>query len=112
NAVRKGQIKILPPSPEKQAFMATGPGCRVPDIVVTDLASKKPVRLYELLGRPILIIFYNPQSSTGANTLQFAKRVHDKYPAKVNILGLAMTNKLSAALKQHKDLELPFPVAD
>jgi peroxiredoxin len=113
DAVRKGQILIQKSQDMTRPLIQVAtPGKRVPDVVIPDLINKNSMRLYELLGRPILIIFYNPHTQTGHQTLEFAKALSDKYKDQVHILGLAKTSKVAEAVQKHKDMGLTFPLLD
>lgn len=112
-AVRKGEIKVdAQPVAPKPLIPVVKPGAQAPDFLVTDLATKKAVRLHDFLGRPILILFYNPHTETGQRTLEFAKKVNGQYKTEVQILGMAVTHKVAQAVAQQKEMGLPFPVLD
>ena len=66
------------------------PGQRVPDAVVTDLIARQSVRLHSLLGRPVLLIFYNPSSPTSPQVLGFAQKLSEKYQPGLTVVGLAV----------------------
>ena len=87
-------------------------GQRVPDFVVSSLTDKEPARLDRYLGRPVLVVFYNPQTTTGVQVLRFAKNLAEAQRDRVAILAMAVTNAPEVARKQHADLRLPFPVLD
>ena len=74
------------------------PGLTVPD----------SVRLKRLLGRPILLVFYNPTSRTAEELLKFAQSVQDADKSQVTVVGLAVTDDGEGALKQYTDLKLNF----
>lgn len=99
--------KLFPKRPERQLAEV---GQRVPNFLVTDLAKRKPFQLYRNLGKPLLLVFYNPKTPNGKRVLNFAKRVHEKYKSRVTVMGLSMTEDREALLAQHKELELPFRI--
>jgi hypothetical protein len=111
-AVRQGEIIVKPHVAAKPPATVAAPGSRVSDFVVVDQTCQHPVRLYELLGRPVLLIFYNPTTEMGGRVMEFARKVGTDYQNRLNILALTTSGKTAAAVKQHKDLELAFPVAD
>ncbi len=91
---------------------AIEPGQRVPDFVVSSLTERESARLDRLLGRPILVVFYNPQTPMGKEVMLFAKRLAEAPGSRVAILAMAVTADAEAARKQHHDLRLPFPILD
>jgi hypothetical protein len=112
-AARRGETipegdaeQAAPPSP------AVGVGQRVPDAVVTDLIGRQSLRLHSLVGRPVLLAFYNPDSPTGAQVLQFAQTLCEKYRPSLTVVGLAVSDDGDLVRKQHAELRLSFPVLD
>jgi peroxiredoxin len=91
---------------------AVGIGQRVPDFVVTDLTGKDSARLSRMLGRPVLVFFYNPATDTGGEVLRFAQGLHQKHGDHLGIMAMAVTNDPDLARKQHAALNLPFAVLD
>ncbi len=87
-------------------------GERVPDFLCTDLTSKGSVRLYRQLGRPILIVFYNPAGETGKQVLDFCLAMSDRYQVHLSILPMAVTDDPGLACRQHAERKLPFPILD
>lgn len=87
-------------------------GERVPDFVVTSLTDKQPMHLQKLLGRPTLVVFYNPATFVGRDVIVYAKELCDRQAGKVHILAMAVTPDPETARKQHDELRLPFPVHD
>src|SRR5581483_10408807 len=79
---------------------------------VSSLTDKEPARLDRYLGRPVLVVFYNPQTSTGVQVLRFAKAQAEAQRDRIAILAMAVTRDAEAARKQHADLHLPFPILD
>jgi peroxiredoxin len=107
----------LPADPARtdQAPVATAVpvGQRAPDFVVTDLINKdSSVRLYRSLGRPILVVFYNPATETGIRVLEFAKSLNERKKNGVSILAMAVTAEPERARRQHAELKLPFTILD
>lgn len=85
-------------------------GRRVPDFVVSGLTGSESDRLYRHLGRPVLVIFCNPQTPTSKEALLFAKRLAEA--RQLDVLALAVTGDAETAKKQHRALALPFPLLD
>jgi peroxiredoxin len=81
-----------------------------PDFVVTDFTNRDSARLRRLLGRPIVMVFYNPTSRSTPEILRFAQSLADDHPGGVTVLGLAMTTEADPILKQRAELKLTFPI--
>jgi peroxiredoxin len=95
-----------PPSPRVAV------GRRVPDFVATDLVSGQTQRLQRLLGKPLVVFFYNPATDIGKKTLDLARTLAERYPKEITLLPLAVTNDVELVQKQHKEMKLPFPILD
>lgn len=110
---KNGNAAVEPmPDENPQPAATVGVGQRVPDFVVEELGGKQSVRLARLLGRPVLVFFYNPATDTGKEVLQFAKGLVQKHGDKINVMAMAATNDVAFARKQHADLQLPFTILD
>jgi peroxiredoxin len=81
-----------------------------PDFVVTDFTNHDSARLRRFLGRPIVMVFYQPGSKTASETLRFAQDLREHNPNGLTVLGLAMTDDAAAVLKQRAELKLTFPL--
>jgi hypothetical protein len=114
DSARKGEL-LLADYTTEEPVTPFGPlriGQKAPDTLVSDLVSRKNVRLSRLLGRPTLIVYYNPQTKLGSEILTFAKGVAEKLEGKVSIMAMAVTTDADIALKQYSAMQLPFPVFD
>jgi peroxiredoxin len=87
-------------------------GQPAPDFVATDLtgAGAATARLRNWLGRPVLLVFYNPNSQTSEELLGFAKDVYSRFNGKVAVVGLAVTDDSKLVQKQLADFGLGFPI--
>jgi hypothetical protein len=92
------------------AAPSADPGRSAPDFVTRDLVSGQTVRLQRLLGRPLLLVFYQPSSRHSEPVLRFAQSVHDAAGSGPRVLGLCMVEDAPAALRQASDLGLSFPI--
>jgi peroxiredoxin len=87
-------------------------GQRVPDFVVSSLTERETTRFQRLLGKPILVVFYNPANKSGREIVAFAKKLADTHGKNLSIMAMAVTNDAELARKQHTELKLPFPILD
>lgn len=113
-SARKGELLLAEYAADEPAA-PLGPlriGERVPDTVLTDLSTRKTVRLTRMLGRPALVVYYNPATKTGGEVIAFAKEVAEKFGDQVSILAMAATTDADAAVRQKAELRLPFAVHD
>ncbi len=112
-AARRGEAPVTT-GPEEivQAVRRVGVGERMPDFVLASLTEKQPLHLQKVLGRPILVVFYNPTTVMGRDVLMYAKGLCEKQAGKVQVLGLALAADPEAVAKQHAELRLPFPILD
>jgi peroxiredoxin len=83
-------------------------GRRAPDFVAADLLRPESYHLHRLLGRPILLVFFNPASPTAGDVLRFA---NEKHRAGATVLGMSVSDDVEAVKKQHAELQLNFPIA-
>jgi peroxiredoxin len=112
-SARRGDapVEILPDDPPA-IVRRVSLGERVPDFVVASYTEKQPVRFQAKLGRPTLIVFYNPATAMGREVMLYAKALHEKQAGKIHVMVLAVTSDAETARKQHEELRLPFPVMD
>jgi hypothetical protein len=83
---------------------------RAPDFIVVNLLTGELTQLRQWLGRPILMVFYHPNSQTVESVLHFAQAVQEKYGRQVFVLGFAVSEDVDAIRKQASDLHLPLPI--
>jgi hypothetical protein len=81
-----------------------------PDFVSQDLVSKETCRLRRWLGKPILLVFYQPNALTTDNVLGFAQAVQDGFKGQVTVLGMACTDDPAAAVRLRHEKRLNFPL--
>jgi peroxiredoxin len=107
-AAKRGEAPPDPVSddPDKTPARACV-GQRAPDFVATDLLRQESVHLHRLLGRPILLVFFNPSSPTATPVLRFA---NTRRRAGVTVLGMSLGDDVEAVKKQHASLQLTFPI--
>ncbi len=113
-AARRGEVapEPAPDADPGPVITRAVPGQRVPDFAVTDLVNHQTVQLYRQLGRPVVLVFYNPSSEMGKTVLGFGKGLSEKYDKRAAVLALAMSDDDEQVRKQHEEMRLPFPVLD
>ncbi len=111
-SARKGELLLVDYATE-EPVTPIGPlrvGQKAPDCVLNDLISQQTVRLNRLLGRPVLVLYYNPHTTTGVEVLGFAKNLTEKMGDRVTVAALAVTNDTEFAQRQHAEMKLPFSI--
>jgi peroxiredoxin len=110
-AARRGESAFVPDEANETPAAATV-GRPAPDFVATDLtnAEASTVRLRNWLGRPVLLVFYNPASQTTEDLFQFARGVQSRFNGGVTVLGLSVSDDVKVVRKQWAELNPGFPV--
>jgi hypothetical protein len=110
-AARRGEAP--PPGLTEPAVGAIAtPGNAAPDFVAPDLMTKESSRLRRWLGRPVLMVFYNPTSDAAIELLRFSQAINDNPHTPVSVLTLAITDDLETARRQHGGLRMTVPLLD
>jgi peroxiredoxin len=111
DAARRGETVITPPPEEKDATPAVARiGSAAPDFLAPELGGKESVRPRKWLGKPALLVFYNPNSQTAEEVLRFAQATADRFRESVTVVGMAMTDDADKVRKQKDDWHLGFAV--
>ena len=104
------------PDPQAGTVPAQAPhafvGQRLTDFVCTDLLTHKTQRLQPVLGKPVVVMFYNPATENAGRVLRFGQSLSDRYPQGITIFAMAVTDDPALASKQHKEMKLPFSILD
>ncbi len=103
---------VVGDEPPPRPVAPIGLGQRVPDFVASELTGRQSVRLARLLGRPVLIFFYNPATDNGREVVLFAKGLAQRHGDKLSVLAMAVTNDVNLVRKQHSEMQLPFAIFD
>jgi len=109
DAARQGHIApALPPADASSAILV--PGKKAPDVPTLNLATRETKRLSELTDRPVLLLYYQPDSvRTAEPLLRFAEALHNDMGTVARILPVAVgTNE--AACRQRDEFKLTVPI--
>jgi peroxiredoxin len=109
-AAKRGELPPAPPPEESASAAVATLGSPAPDFLATDFTRKEGARLRAWLGKPVLLVFYNPTSFQAAELLGFAQRQADAHNGAVAVLGLAVTDDAETVLRQRTELRLTFPL--
>jgi peroxiredoxin len=83
---------------------------RAPDFIATNLLTKETMQLRRWLGRPILMVFYHPDSATVEPVLRLAQAMQDKYGRLMVVLAFAVSDDAERIKKQALELGLSVPI--
>ena len=86
-------------------------GGEAPDFLAPDLVANTTFHLRPALGKPTLLVFYNPASPSAAVVLAYAQQMSDSHKD-LSVLALSMSGDVDAARKQRADLKLTVPLLD
>jgi hypothetical protein len=109
-AARRGEALPAPPPDSSEQSGHAALGQRTPDFVVTNLLTRESVRLQKWLGRPIVMLFYIPDSRTAERALRYCQSLQDAHPDEVCVLAFAISDDVELVRKQHTQLGLSIPV--
>lgn len=113
-AAQRGEIPVALPKKSTSAYtpekvtQAT-PGKHAPDFVATDIRTSKLARLKDFAGKPILMVFYRPESRTLYQVMYFAWEVRRRFPD-VQVLALAMSDDSKQVQASAKKMRVAFPL--
>jgi peroxiredoxin len=110
-AGKRGEVPMEKPAEEAPPVSnVISLGKPAPDFLVGDLVTGNSVRLRRWLGRPILLVFYSPNSASADAVLHFAQKTLEGNSEQVVVLGLAVSDDTEKVLKQRASLRLTFPL--
>ena len=87
-------------------------GAPAPDFLAPDLVGAGSFHLRQVLGKPMLLIFYNPASPTASRVLGYAQQMNDSNSKDLTVLTLAVSGDAEAAEEQRADLKMTLPLLD
>jgi peroxiredoxin len=110
-AARRGDSppRALPEESEAPALVASI-GQRAPDFAATNLLTKETLHLQRWQGRPVLLVFFSPNSLSAEEVLRFGQTLQTTHGEKVAVLGLAISDDLERIRKQAKEFHLSYPI--
>jgi hypothetical protein len=113
DAGRRGEVASS--APAQPAASPSGPIAAdrpAPDFVTTDLATGETIRLSRWRGKPVLLVFYKPESARAADILRFAQGVHQRSGQPVHVAALPVGDRDGLALKQRSQMRLDVPTLE
>jgi len=111
-AARRGET----PAPAVELIALQAPiqvarlGQHAPDFVVSDFNHPEGARLRTWLGRPILMVFFNPSSPFANQVLRYGQQLQTMYGGDLNVLGMSVTDEPGPVLQLRDSLKLTMPL--
>ena len=81
-----------------------------PDFVASDVAGQGTSRLSKWKGKPIVLVFYHPDSVTAPELLRFAQDLQVRWGKFASVVGLCVSDDKAKALAQRDQLKLTIPL--
>jgi peroxiredoxin len=107
-SARRGETPAAVGDVIPAARMAVGQAA--PDFMTTNLLTKDSMRLRRFVGRPVVMVFYSPNSTKAEELLRFAQRIQNAYRDTVYVLGFALSDDSEHIRQQAKDYQLTMPI--
>ncbi|MHB1424257.1 MAG: peroxiredoxin family protein [Gemmataceae bacterium] len=111
--VEAAQRGETPPEPVRDIRpIPTGAaiGQRAPDFLASSFTGTGSAQLRRWIGRPVVLVFYHPSSSTSPTVLRYAQQLTAKYPQRVNVVGMSISDNADLVRRQQTELGLTFPL--
>jgi len=109
----KGKRGEVPPEAPSDDSMAAPSriivGRTAPDFLVNDVLAGGTARLRKYIGKPILLVFYNPESPNAEEVLRFAQKIFDDGNEEVTVIGMLVSDDTEMMLSQRTSMGLTFP---
>jgi peroxiredoxin len=109
-AAQRGET---PPEPVHDIRpIATGGavGQRAPDFSVTNFGDGGSAQLRRWMGKPVVLVFYHPSSPTSATVLRFAQQLQARYPQRIHVAGMSISDNTDLVRRQQAELGLSIPL--
>lgn len=109
-AARKGDTPIQGNESYVSENLIAAVGYPAPDFVTTQFTSKEAARPRMFLGKPTLMVFYNPSASTAEHILTYAQKLSDQMEGRLVVLPMSVSDNSELVLKQRNALNLRLPI--
>ncbi len=110
-AARRGEVPPTMASAEAaMPPLVAALGQRAPDFLATNLLTGVSARLRHWQGRPVVMVFYHPASSTATDLLRFAQDLQEAHRQEAGVVGLSVSDDAKQVRQQQMELGLTFPI--
>src|SRR5439155_23981901 len=97
---RRGEAPATYTPEESAAPSPVTVGQPAPDYRASALATGLPTRLQRCRGRPVLLVFYSPNSTTASETLRCAQSIRQRFGESAAVAALSVADDPAAATRQ------------
>jgi peroxiredoxin len=109
-AAQRGETPPEPVTGIRPILTGAAVGQRAPDFIATNFTGGGSAQLRHWMGKPVVLVFYHPASPTAPEVLRFAQQLLAKYPQRINVAGMSISDKADVVRKQHMELGLTYPL--
>jgi peroxiredoxin len=111
-AARRGETPAIAARTTAEPPNVVTVGQTAPDFVASELTARQTTsaRLRNWLGRPVLLVFYDPRSSTTAELMRFAKSLDSRFNGSLYVVGVSVSDDAEFVRRQQRELGFSFPV--
>ena len=111
-AAARGEVvtvaHVEEPAPAEAAPAAIGGPA--PDFSASEITASGISRLAKWKGKPVMLVFYHPDSVTAPELLRFAQDLQTRWGKYMSVVGLCVSDDREKALAQRDKLKLTFPL--
>ncbi len=109
-AGKRGEVPLLVPTETPVDISVATVGEPAPDFLAPEVGTRGTTTLKRWQGQPVLLVFFNPNSTTADPLLQFAERLARAFPKQITVLGMAMSDDSERVREKTHHLTLSFPL--
>lgn len=109
-AAQRGETPPEPVNDIRPVATGAAVGQRAPDFIATNFSSGGSEQLRRWIGKPVVLVFYHPASQTAPAVLRFAQQLQSKYPKRIIVAGMSISDKADQVRRQQTELGLTFPL--
>jgi peroxiredoxin len=109
-AAQRGETPPEPVAEIRPIPTGAAVGQRAPDFIATNFTGGGSAQLRRWIGKPVVLVFYHPASPTTPTVLRFAQQLSAKYPQRIYVAGMSISDKADLVRQQQKEWGLTFPL--
>jgi peroxiredoxin len=110
-AGRRGEAPpLVAREADTELIPVIGVGKPAPDFLVRDFTTSETARLRRFLGKPVLLLFYDPAARSAEEVLRFGQALCEAFEPHVHVVGMAVCDDADQVLKQRTELRLRLPI--
>jgi peroxiredoxin len=109
-AGRRGEAPMTIPAEPAGDPGVIARGETAPDFVAPEVGSRSSTNLRRWLGKPVLLVFFSPTSTTADPLLRFVQRLAVAHAQDLTVLGMAMSDDADLVRSRTGPLHLSFPL--